>query len=210
MVQGRKIKPNNGQKKVLNAALSRLPSSESNRRPFYLFVDEFQNLATPTAVSLLSEARKYNLRYVGASQTFSQLADEQKTRGLVQAILGNVGTLLAFRTGPEDAQTLASFTSPHLSAEDLQSLPNYHAVCRMTSGNCPVPPFILQTCPPLMPPRNHVCQLKIRQQIEKNVRERYLRSRQEVDSEIMERWGSSDLHFTPRRGDGQLELFPPR
>jgi hypothetical protein len=193
--------------KILNAALSRSSASGSERKPFYLYVDEFQNLATRTAVSLLTEARKYNLRFLGASQTLSQLADEQKARGLVESILGNVGTMLAFRTGPNDAKTLAELTSPQIDAEDFQSLPNYNAVCRMTSGDCQIPPFVMQTYPQPVTAEDRVSQLKIRQRIEKNVRDIYLRPRLEVDTEIMERWGSSELYFTPRRGDGQLELF---
>ena len=123
-----------------------------------------------------------------ANQHLAQLSDERKSRGLVQAILGNVATLLAFRTGPDDAQVLESYTKPQIYAGDLQNLPNFHAACRMINENNPVPPFVFQTYPCQELHRSEGARLSIVKDIQERGRRAYLRPRGEVNDEILKLW----------------------
>jgi len=101
------------------AALSRADVPEHSRRDFYVYVDEFPNFATLSLATMLSELRKYRLNLILAHQYFGQLPDE-----LRNAILGNVGTIISFRVGPEDADILEKEFCPEFSASDLLNLPN--------------------------------------------------------------------------------------
>lgn len=109
------------------AALSRQDLPEDQRRDFYLYIDEVQNVATLSLAGMLQEARKYRLGLVMAHQYLDQL-DER----LQRAILGNVGTLIAFRVGVRDAKLLADEFFPEFSIEDLVSLPAHEIYLRMT------------------------------------------------------------------------------
>jgi hypothetical protein len=108
------------------AALSRADTPEPERRDFYLYVDEVQNFATLSLADMLQEARKYRLNLTLAHQYLEQL-DER----LQQALLGNVGTLVAFRVGTRDAKVLAEEFFPEFSMEDLVSLPRGHIYLRL-------------------------------------------------------------------------------
>jgi hypothetical protein len=105
------------------AALSRADQSQDNRRDFYLYLDEFPTFTTLSLANMLSELRKYRLNLVLAHQFLSQL--EEPVR---DAILGNVGTVIAFRLGLTDAELLEKEFYPEFSATDLVNLPNY-AIC---------------------------------------------------------------------------------
>src|SRR5437588_2067081 len=102
------------------AALSRADVQEEERRDFFLYLDEFQTFSTLSLANMLSELRKYRLNLILAHQYLSQLDDELK-----DAILGNVGTIVSFRIGPEDAEILAKEFYPTFSVSDLMNLPNY-------------------------------------------------------------------------------------
>ncbi len=102
------------------AALSRADVPESQRRDFFVYLDEFQNFTTLSLATMLSELRKYRISLVLAHQYLSQL-DEQ----VRDAILGNAGTIITFRVGAEDAEILEREFEPEFSATDLVSLPNY-------------------------------------------------------------------------------------
>jgi DNA helicase HerA-like ATPase len=108
------------------AALSRADLLESDRHDFYLYMDEVQNFATLSLAGMLQETRKYRLGLVMANQYLEQL-DERVQR----AILGNAGTLIAFRVGVRDAKVLADEFFPEFSVEDLVSLPKYHIYLRL-------------------------------------------------------------------------------
>lgn len=95
----------------------------------------------------MAEARKYGLNLTLANQNLSQLAANAGRQNLVDAVLGNVGSLIAFRVGPPDAGKLRLYTEPEFSALDLQSLPNYHAVSRIMTNRGPTRPFIFATLP---------------------------------------------------------------
>jgi hypothetical protein len=95
-------------------------------KPFYLYVDEFQNLATENFSILLSEARKFGLGLILANQFISQIQDHK----IKDAIFGNVGTLISFRLGLDDASLMESQYIPHYTRQDLCNLPNFHAIIR--------------------------------------------------------------------------------
>jgi hypothetical protein len=108
------------------AALSRTDTPESARRDFYLYLDEAHNFATLSLAEMLQETRKYRLALIMANQYLEQL-DER----VQHAILGNVGTLIAFRVGVRDAKVLADEFFPEFSIEDLVSLPKYQIYLRL-------------------------------------------------------------------------------
>jgi len=113
--------------KLLTATLSRTNVKDKSKlRDFYLYVDEFQNLATPSFVSILSEARKYRLSLTITNQYIAQLKDY-----IVHGILGNVGTLISFRVGSDDAEILSKEFGNIISQNDLMGLSNWHAYLRL-------------------------------------------------------------------------------
>jgi len=103
--------------------------------PFYLYVDEFQNMTTDTFASMLSESRKYGLGVHLTNQYFAQLPEN-----IQDAVLGNVGTLLTFQLGIEDAERLQREFHP-FSKEDLSNLERFHFYIKLTSGGKSTPPF---------------------------------------------------------------------
>lgn len=108
------------------AGLSRSDTPEEFRRDFYVYADEFQTFASLSMAGMLSELRKYRVNLILAHQYLSQLEPEIR-----DAILGNVGTLISFRVGPQDAPLLAREFAPKFSAMDLMNLPNYEIYLRM-------------------------------------------------------------------------------
>ncbi len=126
------------------AAMSRATTPEDQRPDFCLYVDEFQNFSTDSFASILSEARKYRLNLIVANQFIGQLSDEIRT-----AVFGNVGTIMSYRTGPEDADFLVKQFAPVFDARDLVNIPNHQAVIRLMTGGLPSQPFTLEALPPL-------------------------------------------------------------
>ena len=118
------------------AAMSRSDIPEDQRRDFYLYVDEFQNFATPDFAQILSEARKYRLNLIVANQFIGQIDEEVKN-----AIFGNVGTMMSYRVGVSDASYLAHEFAPVFSEDDLLNIEKYHVYVKTIVGNEPVPPF---------------------------------------------------------------------
>ena len=133
--------------KLLAAAMSRVRMPEEERRPFFTYVDEFQAIATSNFISMLSEGRKFGLGLVLANQFVSQLQDAQ----IVGSIFGNVGTLVAFRTGQPDAEMLEKYMAPVFARSDLATLPNWHAVMTTLVGGQAVEPFTVETVLPAVP-----------------------------------------------------------
>ena len=132
--------------KIQAAAMSRVELPAAQRRPFYLYVDEFQALATESFVTLLSEARKFGLGLVLSNQFLSQIHDER----INQSIFGNVGTSVCFRVGREDAELLQRQFAPYFDAEDLANLPNWEACLKTKVRGQVVAPFSLRTGLPLV------------------------------------------------------------
>ncbi len=161
--------------KILAAAMERVSLPPARRRTFYLYVDEFQSLATQSFITLLSEARKFGLGLVLANQFISQIKDER----IVQAIFGNVGTLISFRVGREDAELLEPHFAPFFDRFDLSNLPNWHACVRTTVNGQVVAPFTLRTLPP-----TSRADPRVAEQARALSRTCYGRPRQEVEEEI--------------------------
>jgi len=125
------------------AAMSRAEQAEADRRDFFVYVDEFQNFATESFATILSESRKYRLSLVLANQHLSQMDDS--TRG---AVFGNVGNLLCFQVGADDAETLADQLGGDATPRDLMNLPKYIAYLRLLVDGMPSRPFSIETLHP--------------------------------------------------------------
>ncbi len=122
--------------KILAAAMSRVEIPEDKRRDFFLYVDEFQNFATPDFAVILSEARKYHLSLTVANQFIGQMDEEVKN-----AVFGNVGTLISFRVGVTDASYLQREFQPLFGESDLINVERFHAYMKTIVNNEPVNPF---------------------------------------------------------------------
>lgn len=160
--------------KVQLAAMSRsdIPNIE-DRRPFYLYVDEFQNFATESFSVILSEARKYGLNLTVANQYTSQMTDQVR-----DAVFGNVGTTISFRVSADDAPILAKQFEPTFEAADLLQLNNRHFVISMIINGEKVPAFSATTLALPTSPQDNFDQI-----IEQS-RRNYARSREAVEAEI--------------------------
>lgn len=129
--------------KIQMAAMRRARVPEDQRTDFYLYVDEFQNFTTDSIATILSEARKYKLNLIMAHQYMPQLKQEIR-----DAVLGNVGTIGAFRIGAEDAENLEKQFEPGFSRFDLVNLDNFTMIIKMMINNKISTPFKINTLPP--------------------------------------------------------------
>ena len=128
------------------AAMSRADVAEEDRRDFYLYIDEFQNFSTASFADILSEARKYRLSMTIAHQYTRQLDDTT-----ADAIFGNVGSMVVFQVGSDDAELLVRQLRKfpdQIAPEDLTNIPKYHAYCRLLQEGMPEHPFSMATLPP--------------------------------------------------------------
>lgn len=162
--------------KLQLAAMDRAKIPEEDRRDFYLYVDEFQNFATESFATILSEARKYRLNLTIAHQYITQM--EEVVR---DAVFGNVGTLISFRIGAFDAEYLEKEFMPEFTGSDLVNLDKFNAYIKLMISGVTSAPFSMQTIPPLAD-RYHSYEKVIAVS-----RERYGRSRAEVEEKII-RW----------------------
>jgi len=160
-------------------AMQRARIPESQRRDFYLYVDEFQNFATTSFVKILSEARKYGLNLVVAHQYVDQLMPEVR-----DAIFGNIGTILNYVVGPKDASYLEKEYKPQLAAEDLINLPKYHFVNKITVDGSQTAPFTGRSLPPSWVEQN------LKQQIINHSRQKYGAPKATIEDKI-NRWAES-------------------
>jgi len=163
--------------KLQMAALSRVDSFGKEYPPFYLYIDEFQNVTTPSISSILSEARKYKLSLTVAHQYLGQLDDD--IRG---AILGNVGSMALFRISPEDAIALEGRFKPIFTADDIIKLDNRHAIVSMLVNGQPAKPFNIKTHDFMQGNKDIVDPIKELSYM------KFGRSRDEVEAEILERF----------------------
>ena len=160
--------------KVQLAAMSRSDiENVDDRRPFYLYVDEFQNFATDSFAVILSEARKYGLNLTVANQYTSQM-----TEAVRDAVFGNVGTTISFRVSADDAPILSKQFEPVFEAQDLLNLNNRHFVVSMIINGEKTPAFSATTLSIPKPPND------LMPRIVKYSRMTYARSRDEVEAEI--------------------------
>lgn len=167
--------------RILMAAMSRSDVPESQRRDFYLYVDEFQNFATPDFAQILSEARKYHLNLSVANQFVGQVDEEVKN-----AVFGNVGTIISFRVGVTDANYLAHEFSPVFSEDDLLNIERFHVYIKTIVGNEPVPPFSMDLYKNLTEERKTM-NPKLSKIIKEMSRLKYGRDVKLVESEIVRR-----------------------
>ncbi len=116
--------------KIQLTALEQVTKKEARRKPFYLYVDEFQYFATQSFIEMLSEARKYGLNLIMSQQS----AQQQGNHKLTEILLANVGTLIAFRTGsPADNNLLASLYNPFIEKSDLSNMPSHQFYVKVTA-----------------------------------------------------------------------------
>ena len=125
------------------AALSRAEVPEDERRPFFIYLDEFHTFTTLSLATMLAELRKYRVGLVLAHQYLGQLKPAVR-----DAVLGNVGTLISFRVGAQDALLIARELAPVFEPEDLVNLPNYHIYLRLLIDGEPSRPFSARTLSP--------------------------------------------------------------
>lgn len=125
------------------AAFSRANVPADERRPFYVYVDEFQSFTTLSIANMLSELRKYGVGLTIAHQYLFQLEPEIR-----HAVLGNAGTLISFRVGAEDAPYMSREFGEKFSERDLVNLPNYTIYLRLMIDGMPSPPFSAETLLP--------------------------------------------------------------
>ena len=141
--------------KLQMAALTRTDIPEEQRHDFYLYIDEFQNFITERVATILAEARKYKLNLILAHQYIGQLTEgsgpEGKSYGskIKDAIFGNVGTMVSFRIGPEDAELIAKQMAPVVSEYDLINIERFNAYIRPLIDNQPLKAFNLKTLAPV-------------------------------------------------------------
>lgn len=164
--------------KFQQAAMSRADIPEDERKDFCLFVDEFQNFATDSFESILSEARKYRLNLLLANQFMTQLTDKIR-----EAVLGNCGTILCGRVGVTDAELMEKAFSPVFNAEDLHKQGNYQAIATVMMFDLPSAPFTMSLLPPM-----GEANPELLASMKTYVAAKYGRDRAEVEQEIKERW----------------------
>ncbi|MFZ2199207.1 MAG: type IV secretion system DNA-binding domain-containing protein [Microgenomates group bacterium] len=167
--------------KILVAAMSRQDIPESERRDFNLYVDEFQNFATPDFATILSEARKYHLNLIVANQFIGQIEEEVKN-----AVFGNVGTLLSFRVGVQDANFLQHEFSPTFSEADLTNVERYHTFVKTIVDNEPMPPFSMDLTRDVEAERK-LANPKLAEMIKKLSRLKYGKDKNILEVEIAKR-----------------------
>ena len=162
--------------KLSLAAFSRVDIPESERNDFYLYMDEFQNFATNTISTILSEARKYRLSLIISHQFIAQLPE-----GIRDAVFGNVGTIASFRVGAEDAKFLEKEFEPIFNSQDLMNIDNFNFYIKMMIDGQTSKPFNIKTYPPK----------KGDYELAKDIKEyyslTYARSRYIIDEEIRRR-----------------------
>lgn len=130
------------------AGFSRADTAVSRRRDFFVYVDEFQNFTTLAMADMLSELRKYRVGFAVAHQYLHQLDPEVR-----HAVLGNAGTIIAFRVGAEDAPYLVREFAERFAMIDFLQLPNYRAYLKLMIDGTPSAPFSAVTFPPAQPPQ---------------------------------------------------------
>lgn len=197
--------------KLQLAAMKRVNIPESERRDFYLYIDEFQNFSTESFVNVLSEARKYRLSLVLAHQYIGQLGDYQNSK-VRDAIFGNVGTIILFRCGAEDAEFLEREFTPEFEASDLVNLAKYNIYIKLLIDGIASKPFSAETLEPKAPSRESFADL-----IVENSRHRYGTPRSVVEKKIASEWGSEAAIIdekAERRGEQRLGILvsqpPPK
>ncbi|MFA6158306.1 MAG: TraM recognition domain-containing protein [Candidatus Paceibacterota bacterium] len=173
--------------KILMSALSRVDSIGKDLPPFYLYIDEFQNITTDSIATILSEARKYKLSLNIAHQFIAQLDPKIK-----DAVFGNVGSMAVFRVGAEDAEYLERQLSPVFTAKDIMNVDNYNAYVKMLAGGIPQKPFNIGV--PAPQKGDAVLAEKLRELSHLT----FGRPRAEVEAEVMAKYRKEEVKAAPK------------
>jgi hypothetical protein len=185
------------------AAMSRVDVPEEKRRDFFMYVDEFQNFATESFASILSEARKYHLSLTLAHQYIGQLVTSEGSTKVRDAVFGNVGTLISFRVGAEDAEFLEKEFMPEFVQQDLVNLAKANVYVKLMIDGVSSRPFSAETLPPLQVPLVNYHDVII-----KNSQERYATPRRIVEEKIASEWmapsNAAVEERVDRRGEKRL------
>lgn len=170
------------------AAMGRANVPEAEREDFCLYVDEFQNFATDSFESILSEARKYRLNLILGNQFMTQLTDKVR-----EAIIGNVGTVISGRIGVTDAEILVKKFSPTFDQEDLTKMPNHQSVTSVMINNVPSAPFSMSWIPSMGEPNGQLSDALKRLSATK-----YGSPRTTVEKNIFDRLGKAEAEKKAR------------
>ena len=186
--------------KIQLAAMERVRIPESERKDFYLYVDEFQNFVTDAFASILSEARKYRLNLTVAHQYTAQLISD-KNSSVRDSIFGNIGTMIVFRVGADDAEFLEKEFEPEFTPQDIVNLPNFKIYLKLMIDGVTSRPFSAKTIPPMIKAGNK----KVEEEVIKSSRDLYCRPREVVEREI-NNW--SGMSIGDDSNSGSVEKFP--
>jgi hypothetical protein len=182
--------------KLYLAAMERVNIPEEQREDFFLYVDEFQNFATESFASILSEARKYRLCLTLAHQYILQLEEE-----VAAAIFGNVGTIITFRIGAEDSEYLEKEFAPVFVSEDFVNLTKYSIYVKLMIDGIAGRPFSATTLPALPKPEENY-----KEEIIKYSRQRYAQERSIVEDQISQWVGELDENAA-KREEGKVRAI---
>ena len=188
--------------KIQLAAMERVRIPEESRKDFYLYVDEFQNFVTDAFAGILSEARKYRLNLTVAHQYTAQLISDKST-AVRDAVFGNVGTMIVFRVGADDAEFLEKEFDPEFTPQDIVNLPNYKVYLKLMIDGVTSRPFSARTLPQMVKSGNK----EIEEEVIRSSRDLYCRPREEVEREI-NNWSGMSLGNVGDSGSSSLEKFP--
>lgn len=171
--------------KIQMAALRRQKQSKGERADFFLYIDEFQNYVTDSIESILSEARKYRLGLNIAHQYMSQIDTSNQKKGvnLKDAVLGNVGTMMCYKIGAQDAEVMSKEFSPAFTDQDLVNIDKYKAVMKLSVDTQPSKPFSITPVNPYLDKGNP----ELGQALKQISRLTYGRSKKFVEKEIFTR-----------------------
>ena len=195
--------------KLFSASMQRALVPEKERLPFYLYIDEVHNFATETIVNMMAEARKFGLYMTLANQNLEQVKTKDEKTNMMEAILGNVGSILMFRLGAPDADKMELYTKPELKSRVLQDLPNYHVIARLLSKGLPTRPFIFQTELQAHSQYDESSREKINKTLNKNYL-RYTCSVAEIEKLLLERrtaYMNSDRTLQCKENASKEELW---
>jgi hypothetical protein len=185
------------------AAMSRANIPEDQRKDFCLYVDEFQNFSTDSFATIMSEARKYHLNLIVANQFTTQLTEEIR-----DAVFGNMGTIVAFRIGQNDVDSLSRYFQPLFDGDDLLRIPNFNTIVRSLVGGVPTQPFSMVTLPTLGTPNENLGKA-----LKQLSAAKYGRPKAKVESEIFARLATKEppkSAFGPQMGQQNYGANPAR
>ena len=186
--------------KLQQAAMSRIDTPEFQRQDFFLYIDEFQNFSTDSFAVILSEARKYRLSLILAHQYIEQLSDTVRP-----AVFGNIGTIISFRVGAEDAEFLEKELSPEFMATDLVNIGRHNFYIKLMIDGISSRPFSAENLDFLSHKEGESSYKDI---IMENSRHKYGAPKEQVEKKIIDRWssiGADEQEKSARQSEQSVE-----